>query len=280
MPAGGAWHPEPVTIDFSPAQELDFEVAVVVADAAEVLGTYGDPDAVHPWASCTKLVTALATLVAVDRHLVDLDAPAGPEGATVRHLLAHASGLAFDSATTLSAPGRRRTYSNRGFEVLADHVAAAVGTPFAEWAQAAVLTPLGMAATTFEGSPAAGACGPARDLARLGQEMLVPTLITADLHREATTVVFPGLSGVLPGYGRQEHNDWGLGFEIRDHKDPHWTGATSSPQTYGHFGQAGSFLWVDPAREVTAAFLGAERFSAKHRAVWPRLTDAILASAP
>ena len=45
---------------------------------------------------------------------------AGPLGATVRHLLAHASGLAMDSDLALAKPGTRRMYSNYGFTVLAD----------------------------------------------------------------------------------------------------------------------------------------------------------------
>jgi CubicO group peptidase (beta-lactamase class C family) len=67
----------------------------------------------------TKLLTALTVLVAVDKGDVLLDEPAGPEGATVRHLLAHTSGVAFEQHAgedqILSAPGRKRIYSNRGF---------------------------------------------------------------------------------------------------------------------------------------------------------------------
>src|SRR5207244_3701957 len=147
---------------------------------------------------------------------------AGPPGSTVRHLLAHASGLAPDGDAVLSAPGRRRIYSNRGFEVLADHVAQHTGTPFAAYLQAAVLDPLGMSGTRLEGSAAAGATGPVGDLAALGRELLAPTLVPGRLA-EATATAFPGLVGVLPGFGRQEPNDWGLGFEIRDGKRPHWT---------------------------------------------------------
>ena len=69
--------------------------------------------------------------------------------------------------------------------------------------------------------------------------LLAPTVIAAPTLAEATTVAFPHLAGVLPGYGHQDHNDWGLGFELRDDKSPHWTGATNSPDTFGHFGRAG-----------------------------------------
>src|SRR5690606_1856520 len=67
----------------------DFPHAVVVTDAAGTRLTHGETRRSFPWASVTKLLTAAATLVAVSRHLVDLDDAAGPEGATVRHLLAH-----------------------------------------------------------------------------------------------------------------------------------------------------------------------------------------------
>ncbi|GAA4419286.1 serine hydrolase domain-containing protein [Georgenia halophila] len=261
---------------FSNLQDLDHAVGVVVSSADGVIDTYGEPATVFPWASVTKLLSATATLVAIDRGMVDLDSPAGPEGSTVRHLLAHASGLPFDAGAALSEPGKRRVYSNLGIETLAERVAEAVGRDFAEWVEESVIAPLGMSAM-MEGSPAHGASGSAEDLALLGRELLAPTLLGQDLFAEATTVVFPGLPGVLPGFGRQEHNDWGLGFEIRDDKSPHWTGQRSSPRTFGHFGQSGSFLWVDPDAGLATAFLGAEPFGEWATQVWPPLTDAILA---
>jgi CubicO group peptidase (beta-lactamase class C family) len=231
---------------------------------------------VFPLASVSKPVAALGVLVAVDRGLVDLDAPAGPEGATVRHLLAHAAGYAFDAPTVLAPPGTRRIYSNAGFEVLGEHLAEATGCTVAEWVEEQVADPLGLTDLDVDGSPAAGYHGSVEDLLRLGRELLAPTLIPHDLWEQATSVQFPGLAGVLPGYGRQSTNDWGLGFEIRDHKQPHWTGEHADPRTFGHFGQSGSFLWVDPTRDLAAAFLGDQPFSAVHQELWPRLTDAIL----
>lgn len=263
---------------FDALADLDFPVGVVVSDPDGVLARHGETATEFRWASVTKLVTAYAALVAVQRGHVDLDAPAGPPGSTVRHLFAHASGAPFDAGAVLGEPGRRRVYSNLGIEILAAHVADAVATDFTSWAEETVIDPLGMSTVLLEGSPAHGASGSAEDLARLGRELLRPTLVEAGLFAEATSVVFPGLSGVLPGYGRQQNNDWGLGFEIRDHKSPHWTGATSSPEAFGHFGQSGSFLWVDPAAGIATAFLGAENFGKQHARVWPVLTDAILAA--
>jgi CubicO group peptidase (beta-lactamase class C family) len=94
---------------------------------------------------------------------------------------------------------------------------------------------------------------------------------------EATSVAFPDLSGVLPGYGYQKNNDWGLGFEIRDHKSPHWTGENSSPATFGHFGQSGTFLWVDPAVGAACVALADRAFGQWAIDTWPGFTDAVLA---
>ncbi|HYF44697.1 MAG TPA: serine hydrolase domain-containing protein, partial [Acidimicrobiales bacterium] len=116
----------------------------------------GPVDHVYALASVTKLFTAVAALVAVEEGAIGLDTPAGPEGSTVEHLLAHASGLTFDGDTTLARPGTRRIYSNTGFEVLADTVARASEIGFTTYATEAVLEPLGLAGTEPAGSPAAG----------------------------------------------------------------------------------------------------------------------------
>ena len=87
----------------------------------------------------------------------------------------------------------------------------------------------------------------------------------------------PQLDGVLPGYGRQVPNGFGLGLEVRGHKSPHWTGSRNSPATFGHFGQSGSFVWVDPVAGRQAVFLGEQPFGAVHKASWPALCDQILA---
>jgi CubicO group peptidase (beta-lactamase class C family) len=97
------------------------QVAVAVAGAVEA--QHGDVGRTFHWASVTKLATAVAVLVACEEGIVELDEAAGPPGATLRHLLAHASGLAFDEPAALAPPGRRRIYSNTGFELAAALVA-------------------------------------------------------------------------------------------------------------------------------------------------------------
>ncbi|MGW2324175.1 serine hydrolase domain-containing protein [Streptomyces sp. NPDC001700] len=249
--------------------------AVVRADGT-VAGSYGPVGHRFPLASVTKPLAAYAALVAVEEGAVELDEAAGPEGATVRHLLAHTSGLAFDEHRVVAAPGDRRLYSNAGFEVLGDHIAKATDIPFGEYLRQAVLEPLGMTATELNGSPAKDAVSTVEDLVRFAAELQAPRLLAAETVAEATAVVYPGLTGVLPGYGHQKPNDWGLGFEIRDAKSPHWTGASSSPRTFGHFGQSGTFLWVDPEAGAACVTLTDRPFGPWATEAWPPLTDAIL----
>lgn len=219
--------PEPRSTDLSRAVDavldwpVDHAAAAVVGADGTVLATAGDQDREFRLASVTKPLAAYAVLVAVEEGAVEWDQPAGPPGSTVRHLVAHASGLSFTEAVVQAKPGTRRIYSNAGFDVLGDTVAAAAGMPFAEYLHQAVLDPLGMAATELRGSPAADAVSTAADLSRFAAELQAPTL--THTSAEARTVAFPGLDGILPGYGRQKPNDWGLGFEIRDGKSPHWT---------------------------------------------------------
>jgi CubicO group peptidase (beta-lactamase class C family) len=252
--------------------------AAGVASAAGLMESIGPAGRPFAWASVTKLLTALATLDAVQRGLLDLDEPAGPPGSTIRHLLAHASGLAFDSDMVLGKPGTRRIYSNRGIEIVADIVATRSGRPFERVLADEICLPLGMAGTRLEGSPAWGAVGPLSDLMNLAVELAGPSLIDEDLLAQATRTAFPGLPGVLPGFGRQPRCDWGLGFEIRDSKAPHWTGSRNSPQTFGHFGRSGSFLWVDPEARIVCAALADRDFGDWAKQAWPRLSDDLLMS--
>ena len=251
-------------------------VAVGVLREGEILGTHGPRRQVLRWASVTKLATALATLVAAEEGVVDLDQPAGPPGSTVRHLLAHASGLPFEAGAPIARPGQRRIYSNTGFEVLAETVARAAEMPFERYLAEAVLLPLGLDAE-LRGSPAAGLEGNLDDLLRLGAELQGPSLVAPETLAEATAVQFPGLAGVLPDLGRMDPNDWGLGFELKDAKSPHWTGSRNSPRTFGHFGGSGAFLWVDPDAGLALACLTDLEFGPWALEVWPRLSDAVLA---
>ena len=108
--------------------------------------------------------------------------------------------------------------------------------------------------------------------------MLAPRRIAAETLAEAQTVQFPALDGVLPGFGRFNPNDWGLGLELRDGKHPHWTGRLNSHATFGHFGAAGGFLWVDPSADLALACLSDEPFGDWAKTAWPELADDVLAA--
>jgi CubicO group peptidase (beta-lactamase class C family) len=261
----------------SPASAAASSPAAGVTDAAATLAQTGAVERRHEWASVTKLVTALCVLRLTDAGTVSLDEPAGPPGSTVRHLLAHASGLSFEGSDVLARPGRRRIYSNAGFDLLGALVSERMRLPFAQCAAQSVFAPLAMSQSAIEGTPSAGGGGPLVDLLRLGRELLAPSLVSPATMNLATSVAFPGLDGVLPGFGRRTPNDWGLGFEIRDHKDPHWTGPNNSASTFGHFGQSGSFLWVDPVAGLACAALAGVPFDAWAIEAWPTFSDAVLA---
>lgn len=252
--------------------------AAGVLSPAGRLAVRGDPSRRFRWASVTKLATALTVLIAADRGLLQLDEPAGPPGATVRHLLAHASGLPFEGRRPIAPPGTRRIYSNPAFDALGAIVGERAGIPFETALREWVMAPLGMDETSLVDRPSQGLHGTIGDLAALAGECLRPTLIAPASFRLATTVAFAGLAGVVPGVGRFDPCDWGLGPELHAHKAPHWMGGRNSPGAFGHFGGAGSFLWVDPVADLAVVVLADRDFGPWALEAWPRFSDAVLAA--
>ena len=253
--------------------------AAAVIGPTGVLAGHGDPDRVFELASVTKPLVARAVHVAIEEGVVDLDTAAGPPGSTIRHLLAHASGLAMLSDRVLAKPGTRRVYSNYGFAVLAETLQRESGIEFGRYLTEGVCEPLAMASTRLNGGAVAagsGAVSTVTDLAAFAGDLLRPSTVSAQLHADAITVQFAGLDGVLPGYGVQRPNDWGLGFEIRDSKSPHWTGARNSARTYGHFGQSGGFIWADPELDLALVVLTDRDFGDWALDIWPAICDAVI----
>lgn len=250
--------------------------AVGVTTSETTLGVGGDPRWRTRIASVAKLLVGIAALVALEEETVSLDEPAGPEGATVEHLLAHASGLAFDSERMLAVPGKRRIYSNTGIEEFARHLERRAEIGFEEYLRLGVLEPLAMGETSLDGSPAHAVSSTVQDLLVFAREVMAPTLVSVATMDDATRAHFPSLPGVLPGVGSFDPNPWGLTFEIRGEKKPHWTGSENSPRTVGHFGGGGSFLWVDPEADLAAVALTDREFDKWAMDVWPRFSDAVL----
>lgn len=225
-------------------------------------------------ASVSKPVTALALLVAAEEGVVDLDEPAGPPGSTVRHLLAHASGLPFEGTTPIAAPGARRIYSNEGFRLLGEHLAHRAEMSFAEYVRAAVVEPLGLGLDP-DGDPGSGMRATLEDVLTVARELLEPTVVARETLDEMTGVQFPGLAGVLPDYGRFDPLDWGLGVQLAT-PSPTWMGTRVSARAFGHFGGSGTFLWVDPELGVGCAALASREFGDWAKEAWPALSDAVV----
>jgi CubicO group peptidase (beta-lactamase class C family) len=252
---------------------VPFAAAGVVKPDGGV-ATHGDPTRVLRLASVSKPVTALAVLVAAEEGILDLDEAAGPPGSTVRHLLAHASGLPFEGAVPIAPPGRRRIYSNEGFRALGALLAARATMPFAGYVRAAVCEPLRIELDP-SGHPGSGMQASLADVLALGRALLAPTVVADETLAEMAAVQFPGLTGVLPDWGRSEPLDWGLGVQLATPL-PTWMGSRVSRRAFGHFGGSGTFLWVDPHVDVVCAALASRDFGDWAKAAWPALSDAVL----
>jgi len=252
---------------------VSFAAAGVVTGDGRV-ETRGDTRHAVRLASVSKPVGALAVLIAAEEGVVDLDEAAGPPGSTVRHLLAHASGLPFEGREPIGPPGRRRIYSNEGFRVLAEHLAMQAEMLFSEYVRAAVCEPLEIDLDP-EGDPGSGMHASLDDVLAIASELLAPRLVAQETLDEMTTVHFPGLSGVLPDYGRFDPLDWGLGVQLNT-RPATWMGTKTSRRTLGHFGGSGTFVWVDPEARVACVALTDREFGEWAKEAWPALSDAVL----
>jgi CubicO group peptidase (beta-lactamase class C family) len=252
--------------------------AVVDADGQR-LGATGDTDEVFELASISKVMFGWSVLTAVEEAVVALDDPVGQPGCTLRHLLAHAGGYPFDGPEPISRPERRRIYSNSSIELAAGHLEARAGVDVATYLAEAVFVPLGMTSTSLRGSPAHGVRSTVDDLARLLAELQAPRTISDAIAAEAVRTHFPGLAGIVPGVGRFDPCPWGLGAEVRGEKSPHWTGRSNSPATFGHFGGAGTMLWVDPVAGCGLVALTDRPFDdwgEEALRCWRELSDAVV----
>jgi len=254
-------------------------VSAAVLRSGTVVATAGEVGRVQRLASISKPMAAWAMFVAVEEGVVELDQPVGQPGCTLRHLLAHAGGYGFDGGEPIARPEATRMYSNIGIMLAAQAVEAATGIAFADYLHEAVFVPLGMDSSILRGSPAHGVDSNLGDTCRFVAEVMRPTLIDASTAAEAERIHYPTLAGIVPGVGRYEQCPWGLGFEVRGTKEPHWTGTLNSPRTFGHFGGSGTMFWIDPERDLGLIALADRDFDQWARdalAMWPELSDAVI----
>ena len=255
-------------------------VTAAVVRPGHDIDTIGDTEHVFRLASLSKPIAAWAVLVGVEEGVITLEHPIGQPGCTLRHLLSHAGGYAFDGDTPIAPPAQRRTYSNTGYELACAALEEASGIPFATYLREAVFEPLGMRRSELRGSPAHAIWSTCDDTVRFVEELLRPTLLAPDTVADAVRPQYPELGGIVPDVGRFEPCPWGLGVEIRGDKSPHWTGRANSPATIGHFGGAGTMMWADPVADCGLVALTDRPFDewipeALRR--WPELSDAVLA---
>jgi len=263
-------------IDLSEIDDWPVDNVAAAAVHADSVSTRGDINHRFPLASITKLITSLAVLVAHEEGTTSLDSVITESGATVADLLAHAAGIAPDDPQQIAPPRTRRSYSTAAYDLLAEHVALASGMPFFEYVREAVLQPAGMESTELVGSAGSGAIGSVSDMTRLAACWHEPIVVGTRTLALAASAHLPELSGVLPGFGRQQPNPWGLGPEIKGTKSPHWTGSLNSAATFGHFGRSGTMLWIDPASHTVVVALSDRAFGPWAAEAWPILSDSVI----
>ncbi len=281
--------------DFVIDEELDFAFSYGSINADGTLRvdfSYRD-HFVAPLASVTKLFSAVATLVAVEDGSISLDDDVTLGSLIeVKNLLSHASGLAPDGLPTLNgkelarlgSPGKRRIYSNLGYEVLALYLEESVGMSFVDYVTDAIIGPRGMRTASFskelfvpEGRGAAtGLVASVEDLVSLVEVMVAPLVLSYSALELLASPFLPGLPGVLPGFGLMRDNQWSLGAEVRDSKMPHWSGTLNSPRTFGHFGRSGSLVWIDPENKRFLVFISGINFGRWAMELWPRLCNWVI----
>lgn len=188
------------------------------------------------------------------------------------------------------APGEQFNYSDNGFTIAGIMAERVTGLRFGDIVQREVLTPLGMLdASMFppedwwpriaavigdsaegretaemfnsaeyrrRGAPAGGLFATVRGIVPFLRAFLQQGVAQGRpwLRRETVAAMMrpqvsgiPGRVGVLYEWPAVE---WGLGWDVKGSKTPHWSGTLTSPQTISHEGYAGTLVWADPTREL------------------------------
>ncbi len=252
--------------------------AIVDADG-QVVAARGPVDEPFRLSSLTKVYAGWAAMIAVEEGSVTLDHPIGQPGCTLEHLLSHAGGYPFEGNEPISSPEQRRIYSNTGIELAAAAIGSKTGIDFDTYLTEGVLAPLGLASSDLRGSVAHGLWSTVTDVATFLGELQRPTLIGAESAAALARPHYPDLGGIVPGVGRFDRCPWGLGTEVRGDKWPHWTGHSNSERTFGHFGGAGTMMWVDPdagGALVVLTDLPFDNWPETAVRSWSELSDAVV----
>lgn len=251
------------------------EPAVVVSRWRDgdwrTLANHGDLDEPRPWASVSKLATALGAAIEVESRRASFDEDVDIEGATLAHLLSHSSGLGLEEGDPRIAPGTRRVYSNVGIDRAAARLAGAAGVR--DWLAERVLTPLSMTSSGLVGRAAEGVVGSTRDLATFARQWVTPTLISPATRDRCATPFLEDLAGIVPGFGRFTPCPWGLGVEVRGDKH-HWMGDWPAA-SFGHFGRSGALVLVNVAEGLCVVATSTVAFGPWAHDLWPHWTSRV-----
>ncbi len=213
-----------------------------------------------------------------------------------------------------SAPGERLRYSNVGIGIAARVAEAVTGKDILTLTSERVLQPMGLAnivlapgiayddriATLQDpgskgteresynspwwrslGLPWGGFYSTSDDMVRFAASFLrgQPSPLSETSKREMVTDQVNGAEGGVESmYTIWDPGFWGLGWEVKGSKPRHWSGTKTSPDTWVHWGFAGTLCWFDPQRELGVAVFANRSVTSGwmfRPARWVTLSDAL-----
>ena len=278
------------------------------------------PDTLFALASLTKPLVGAACMVALEEGLLDLDAEVRDGFALRHLLSHCAglpeAGLRWEEPPEYP-PGTQRWYSNAGYVQAARLLEAASGMTCAAYLREAVLAPLDMDASLGlaeadalraarvwqpgrygegelfngeryrrDGPPQSGAFASARAYARFLSCLLAGgaagggALLAPETVDEMLAPQFGPLPGGVGGVGEWPDLCWGLGFDVRGQREPHWAGPALSERAASHFGASGTLAWLDPERGLGLVALASRgTYNGWWREPWAALGVAVTAAA-
>jgi CubicO group peptidase (beta-lactamase class C family) len=282
----------------------------------EVIG----PDTLFALASLTKPLVGAACMVALEEGLIGLDSEVRDSFTLRHLLSHCAglpeAGLLWRDPPGYP-PGTQRWYSNAGYVQAAKLLESASGMSCARYLDEAVLAPLAMdaslglperdAARTArvwqpgrygdgelfnserfrrDAPPQGGGFATARAYGAFVSCLLARgaaggrALLAPETVDEMLAPQFGPLPGGVGGVGDWPDLCWGLGFDVRGQRQPHWAGASLSPRTASHFGASGTLAWLDPERGLgLVALANRGSYSGWWREPWAALGAAVTAAA-
>ncbi len=96
-------------------------------------------------------------------------------------------------------------------------------------------------------------------------------LLAEETVEEMLAPQFGPLPGGVNGVGEWPNLCWGLGFDVRGQREPHWAGPSLGPRTASHFGASGTLAWLDPERGLgLVALANRGSYSGWWREPWAR----------